>query len=167
MIRVASQATPQMAAEATCTLTVAALEVPGRIGLLLASTEFAIAPGESVAIPLVLNNQGLERDVISLSVDGIPISWVYASSASTPLSPGQQQEVVLTIQPPLSVESGAGRRPFRILAVSQAAPGQVTAADCALTIATFSQFSCELRPQRFEAGEPARVTVENQGKPSP
>jgi hypothetical protein len=163
IIRVASQGTPQNAAEASCTLTVAALEVPGRIGLLLASTEFPVAPGETVTIPLVLFNQGLEADIVRLSVEGIPSSWVYASSASTPLSPGQQQEVTLTVQPPRSLESGAGRHPFKILAASQGAPGQVTAAECVLTIATFSQFSCELRPQRIEAGEPARVTLENRG----
>jgi hypothetical protein len=163
VIRVASQGAPQQAAEATCTLTVAALEVPGRIGILLAATEFPVAPGDSVAIPLVLFNQGLEGDIVSLSVEGIPSSWVYASAASTPLSPGQQQEVTLTIQPPHSGAGGAGRRPFRILAASQSAPGQVAAADCILTIAVFSQFSSELRPQRIEAGEPARVMVENQG----
>jgi hypothetical protein len=163
VIRVASQGAPQVAAEATCTLTVAALEVPGRIGILLASTEFPVAPEESVAIPLVLFNQGLEGDIVSLSVEGIPIGWVYASAASTPLSPGQQQEVTLTIHPPRSGESGAGRHPFKILAASQAVPGQVAVADCILTIATFSQFSSELRPERIEAGEPARVTVENQG----
>jgi uncharacterized membrane protein len=163
VIRLASQDTPQQAAEATCTLTVAALEVPGRIGMLLAATEFPVAPGQSVAVPLVLFNQGLERDIVSLSVEGIPSSWVMASMASTPLSPGQQQEVTLTIQLPHSGEGSAGRRPFQILAASQAAPGHVAAADCVLTIATFSQFGCELRPQRIEAGEPARVTVENQG----
>jgi hypothetical protein len=163
VIRVASQETPQQAAEAACTLTVAALMVPGRIGLLLAATEFPVAPGDSVSIPLVLFNQGLEGDIVSLSVEGIPSSWVYASAASTTLSPGQQQEVTLTIQPPHSAEGGAGRRPFRILAASQAAPGQVATADCILTIAVFSRFSSELRPQRIEAGEPARVVVENQG----
>jgi hypothetical protein len=162
-IRVASQEAAQQAAEATCTVTVAALEVPGRIGLLLAATEFPVAPGESVTIPLVLFNQGLERDLVSLAVEGIPSSWVSASAASAPLSPGQQQEVTLTIQPPRSGEGGAGRRPFRILAASQAAPGQVAAADCVLTLATFTQFNSELRPQRIEAGEPARVVVENQG----
>jgi uncharacterized membrane protein len=163
VIRLASQGAPQQVAEATCTLTVAALEVPGRIGLLLAATEFPVAPGGSVTIPLVLLNQGLEGDVVKLSVEGIPIGWVTASSASTPLSPGQHREVTLTIQPPRSGESGAGRHPFRILVASQAVPGQVAVADCILTIATFSQFSGELRPQRIEAGEPARVVVENQG----
>jgi hypothetical protein len=163
VIRAASQDAPQQAAEATWTLTVAALEVPGRIGLLLAATEFPVALGERVAIPLVLFNQGLEGDMVNLSVDGIPGSWVYASSAATALSPGQQQEVTLTIQPPLSAEGGAGRHPFRIMARSQAAPGQVAAADCVLNIAVLTQFSSELRPQRIEAGETGRVIVENQG----
>jgi hypothetical protein len=162
-VRIASQEAPQQASEASCTLTVAALEVPGRIGILLAATEFPVAPGDSITIPLVLSNQGLERDVVSLAVEGIPSTWVYASAASTPLSPGQQGEVTLTIQPPRSGEVGAGRHPFRILAASQAAPGQVAVAGCILTIATFSQFSSELRPQLVAAGEPARVTVENQG----
>ena len=163
IVRVANQGTPQQSAEATCTLTVAALVVPGRIGLLLAATEFPVAPGDSATIPLVLFNQGLEGDVVNLAVEGIPSSWVSASAASIRLSPGQQQEVTLTIQPPRSGEGGAGRHPFRILATSQAAPGQVAAADCVLTIATFTQFNSELRPLRIEAGEPARVVVENQG----
>ena len=162
-VRVAKQDRPQQAAEATCTLTVAALVVPGRIGLLLAATEFPVTPGDSVAIPLVLFNQGLEGDLVNLAVEGIPSSWVSASAASIRLSPGQQREVTLTIQPPRSGEGGAGRHPFRVLAASQAAPGQVAAADCVLTIATFTQFNSELRPQRLEAGEPARVVVENQG----
>jgi hypothetical protein len=163
VIRAASQARPEVAAEAACTLTVAALEVPGRIGLLLAATEFPVAPGDSATIPLVLYNQGLEGDVVNLAVEGIPSSWVSASAASIRLSPGQQQEVTLTIQPPRSGKGGAGRRPFRVLAASQAAPGQVVAVDCIVTIGVFSQFSSELRPQRIEAGEPARVVVENQG----
>jgi hypothetical protein len=163
LVRVASQAAPAVAAEATCTLTVAALVVPGRIGMLLAATEFPVAPGDSVAIPLVLFNQGLEGDIVNLTVEGIPSSWVSASSATTPLSPGQQQEVTLTVQLPRSGEEGAGRRPFQILAASQSAPGQMATADCILTIATFAEFRSELRPQRIEAGEPARVMVENQG----
>lgn len=163
VVRVASQAAPQVAAEATCTLTVAALVVPGRIGMLLAATEFPVVPGDSVAIPLVLFNQGLEGDIINLAVEGIPSIWVSASSAATPLSPGQQQEVTLTVQLPRSAEEGAGQHPFQILAASQSAPGQVATADCILTIATFAEFRSELRPQRIEAGEPARVMVENQG----
>jgi hypothetical protein len=36
-------------------------------------------------------------------------------------------------------------------------------AECTLTIATYTEFSGELRPERVAAGEPARVLVENRG----
>jgi len=162
-LRATCQEAPGVAVEASLTLTVAALVVPGRIGLLLASTEFPAVPGESISFPLVLFNQGLEGDVVTLSVEGIPMAWIMASSASTPLSPGQHQEVTLTIQPPRSSAIGAGRHPFKILAASQAVPGQMARAGCVLTIATFARFNCELRPQQIESGQPARMVVENQG----
>jgi uncharacterized membrane protein len=163
VVRISEQEQPDVAAEAGCRLTVAALEAPGRIGILLAATEFSVAPGESTPVPLVLYNQGLERDIVNLSVEGIPTGWIQASTASAPLSPGQEQSVTVTIQPPASQESSAGALPFRILAASEAVPGQVTAADCTLVIASFSRYSIELRPQRVEAGVPAHVVVENQG----
>jgi hypothetical protein len=135
----------------------------GRIGIQVETTSFAVTPGDSVTIPIVLSNHGLEGDVLTLAVDGIPSSWVYTSSASTLLTPGQAQEVSLSIQPPHSLQAGAGRHPFRIQVTSQLDPGQVFEVACILTIAPFSEFSSELRPERVEAGEPARVTVENRG----
>jgi len=162
-IRVTNQAVPSEAAETHCTLTVAAVEIPGRIGLLLPATEFTVAPGQGVVIPLVLLNQGLERDVFALEIEGVPSAWVYTTSASTPLSPGQEQEVSLTIQAPAGPQAGAGRRPITIRAASQAAPGQMAEAPCGLTIASATGFRGELRPRRIEAGQPARVLVENQG----
>jgi hypothetical protein len=163
VIRVASQHVPAAAVEETCTLTVAALEVPGRIGVLLAATEFSVVPGSSTAIPLVLRNQGLDTDTFALSVEGIPSAWVYAPTAAVSLAPGQQQEVTLSIQPPASDQARAGRHPFRILISSRGAPGQAAEAGCILTIAPLTRFDTELRPQRVEAGQPARVVVENQG----
>ena len=135
----------------------------GRIGIQVETTGFAVTPGDRVAIPIVLSNHGLEGDVLTLAVDGIPTSWAFTSSASTLLTPGQAQEVLLTIQPPRSLQAGAGRHPFRIQVTSQMAPGQVFEVACTLTIAAFAEFSSELRPKRVEAGEPARVTVENRG----
>jgi hypothetical protein len=163
VIRVASQQAPAEAVEKTCSLTVAALEVPGRIGLLLAATEFSVVPGGSTAIPLVLLNQGLDADTFALSVEGIPSAWIYAPAAAVSLAPGQQQEVALTIQPPASDQARAGRHPFRILVSSRGAPGQMARAACILTIAPLTRFGGELQPQRIEPGQPARIIIENQG----
>jgi len=163
VIRAVSQEHPGETAEVEGTLTIAALEVQGRIGLLLASTEFSVVPGSSITVPITLLNQGLEADTFQLSVEGIPASWVSTSSPLTQMAPGQQKQVELTIQPPRTTRSSAGRNPFKLLVLSQMAPGQRAEAECTLTLAVFSQFSSELRPPRIEAGEPARVIVENRG----
>jgi hypothetical protein len=78
----------------------------GRVGIHVETTSFTVTPGDSVTIPIVLTNHGLEADVLTLAVDGIPSSWVYASSVSTPLNPGQSQQVSLSIQPPRSLQPG-------------------------------------------------------------
>jgi hypothetical protein len=135
----------------------------GRVGIQVETTSFAVIPGDSVTIPIVLTNHGLEGDVLTLAVDGIPSSWAYASSASIALNAGQAEQVSLTIQPPRSLQAGAGRQPFKIQVMSQVASGQVFEVACTLTIGAFAEFNSELRPERIEAGEPARVTVENQG----
>jgi len=163
VFRAASQAGGGKSAEASCVLTVAAVEVTGRIGMLLVSTEFQVTPGDSTTIPLVLLNQGLEADIVRLSVEGIPSTWVYTPTATVRLSPGQEQEVLLTVQPPRSLQTGAGRHPLTIRASSQAAPGQTAEARCTLTVATFGEFRSELRPQQVAPGEPAQVMVENRG----
>jgi hypothetical protein len=163
IIRAVSQEDPARSAEVEATLTIAALEVQGRIGLLMASTEFSVAPGSSVSVPITLINQGLEADTFQLSVEGIPASWVSTTSSLTYLSPGSQRDIELTIQPPRAAQSGAGRTPFALRVLSQMAPGQQAEAQCTLTLAVFSQFRGELRPARIEARQPAHVTVENQG----
>jgi Tol biopolymer transport system component len=162
-VRVVSQRDHGEAATVECTLTVATLAEEGRIGVLMASTNFSVAPGSRVNIPIVLLNQGLEEDFFQLSVQGIPVNWVSTRAGITRLFPGEQQEVTLTVQPPRSANSRAGRHRFRIQVTSQATPGQMAQVECVLTVAAFSRFSIGLNPRRVEAGQPAWVTVANQG----
>lgn len=138
-------------------------EAEGRIGVRVEARTFSAAPGDSITVPIVLANRGLVRDRFHLAVDGIPTTWVSATSPTTPLSPGEQQEVSLTIRPPRSSQSRAGRHLFRIRVSSEVAPDQVVESECTLSIGVFGQFRSELRPQRVEAGQPARVIVDNQG----
>jgi polar amino acid transport system substrate-binding protein len=163
VVRVSSGSAPDQAAEVEGVLTVAALEVEGRIGLLLAATEFAVVPGESVTIPLVLINNGLEEDVLQLRVQGLPAAWVTTTAETTQLAPGQEKAVELTIEPPRVPESRAGRGFIKLQVASQAIPGQVIEAQCALSMRAFTDFDAELVPEQIKAGQPGQVLVENQG----
>lgn len=158
-----SQGTPSEKATVEFRLTVAAFEVKGRIGVLMESIQFSVAPGSSATVPIVMHNQGLVDDSFKLSVEGIPVSWVSTASPVTRIAAGEQKEISLTIRPPRNAQSKAGRYPFKLIVNSQEAPDQSVSVDCTLTVAAFSRFSCEVDPPQVEAGQPARVLVINQG----
>jgi Tol biopolymer transport system component len=160
---VLSQNTPSQRVETEFTLTVAAFEVHGRIGVLMESVQFSVAPGSSAEIPIVLLNQGLVEDNFKLSIEGLPVSWVSTSSPTTRLAPGEQKEVILTILPPRDAQSKAGRHSFNLIVSSQEAPDQTARVGGTLTVAAFSKFSCEIDPPLVVVGQPVRILVHNQG----
>jgi len=162
-IKATSQGNTSISATVSGELIIAAFQSSGRIGLLLATTQFAVAPGSSITIPVLLHNRGLTPDTFRLSVEGIPTSWISTTAAQTSLDAGQQVEIEITIRPPRTVDSGAGRRPFKLTIHSQSSPGQPTSADCILTVAVFSSFSAQLQPQQVEADQSAQIIVKNEG----
>ncbi len=139
-VNVSRQNSPDLAQDKEITLVVSlaqttrvarfAFESPGRIGVSLGSIQFAATPGETTTIPITLTNRGLDRDTFRLGVEGIPLSWVSTDSPTVTLSPGEQREVSLLIQPALAPTSLAGRNKFRLSVSSQATPDQTVKVEC-------------------------------------
>ncbi len=134
----------------------------GRIGLVLKEPHLSTTPGERRVTTLVLLNQGSIVDHFRVEVGGVPAEWVTLPPV-VQLMPGQQQEVVLTLQPPRSSESKAGRYTIAIRVLSRDNPAQSVEATASLTLAPFSQFQSSLHPQQVRAGKATRVTIQNQG----
>jgi hypothetical protein len=151
---------------ARATLTVAAYESRGRIGLLLGTTQYSVIPGSTVHIPILLLNRGLQEDSFRLGVTGVPANWVSADAPITRLAPGESREVMATLHVPRSSQAAAGRTPFVIQINSQMFPDEIAEASCILTVAAFSQFTATLEPTTLGAGQPGRVTISNQGNTS-
>jgi heat shock protein HslJ len=163
VVRAASLLIPGPAVECEINLTVAAYEASGRITVLMDATSFAVQPGTTLQIPLVLINQGLTTDVVQAEAINLPEGWITQPSAANKLEPEQTAETHLLIEPPRSPETRAGRVPFEIQVHSQAAPEQVTVIRCTLTVAVFTQFSAQVEPIEGEAGNPTNLLVTNQG----
>ncbi|MGW8144340.1 MAG: hypothetical protein ACWGN2_08075 [Anaerolineales bacterium] len=157
------QSAPSQRVETEFTLTVAAFEVHGRIGVLMESVQFSVSPGSSAEVPIVLLNQGLVGDQFKLSIEGLPVSWVSTSSPVTRLAAGEQKEVLLTILPPRDAQSKAGRHTFNLIVSSQEAPDQTVKIGATLTVAAFSKFNCKIDSPLVEADQPVRVLIQNQG----
>lgn len=135
----------------------------GRVGVFLESYKLSVDPGSSITNTIILLNQGHVVDHFKISVQGIPSQWIQTPPQATQLMPGQQQEIQLTIQPPRSPQSRAGRYPITIQVTSQDDPNQIAEAKATLTVAAFSDFSTNLHPQKIRTGKDARITVSNQG----
>jgi len=157
------QGKPEQSQTLSGSITVAAFETEGRLGILLAATQFAVEPGSSITIPLVLHNRGLTPDTFKLSIEGLPTAWISTTDVQTHLQVGEQTEIELAIHPPHSIESQAGRTPFKITIYSLSAPGQKVDVECLLTIAVFSAFSIQLHPQALNPEQSGYLTVINEG----
>ena len=144
-------------------LTVAAYESRGRIGVLLGSIHFAVIPGSTIHIPILLENRGLQEDSFRLSVTGIPANWISTNSAVTRLEPSASKEIMVTIHVPRSPLAGAGRKPIVLQFTSQVYRDQTAEVDCILTISAFSQFSASLEPLAFPASQFGQVIINNEG----
>ena len=163
IIRAVSQGFPSRTAQVNLKVNIAAFEIQGRIGMMLASTQFSVSPGSSVTIPIKLQNRGLVDDEFRLALENIPAKWISTPSLVTPVAAGEEVEIYLTILPPKTPQSRAGRMKFTIRIISQEVSDQFVEVDCTLTIAAFSMFTAELAPDEIEPDEPASVVVNNLG----
>ncbi|HSB66694.1 MAG TPA: hypothetical protein VLD65_08945, partial [Anaerolineales bacterium] len=162
-VRAVSQKDPESFAVAHSSLTVAAYQSPGRIGIMLGSLHFSASPGSVIEIPILLQNRGEEKDSFRLHVRGLPEGWVSTNSTITALEPNESSEVLFTLRVPRSPEAAAGRNPFTIQLASEMFPTQMTAVDCILTIGSFLQFSTSLEPGSLQAGQLGQVIIDNGG----
>jgi hypothetical protein len=160
---VASQSEPSQMAEVEISLRVAVFESRGRIGVMMESVQFSVAPGKSIDVPILLSNQGLETDSFRLSVEGLPINWISTQTPTVRLEPGEKKEIKLIVQPPRAPGTKAGRHAFKLEIISQSIPEDSIEVSCILTIAAYEQYRAGLQPDQAEAGVPVQLMVDNQG----
>lgn len=158
-----SQSDPENSATIHSSLTVAAYQSGGRIGVALGSIYFSVAPGSSVTIPILLQNHGLKEDAFKLNVEGIPANWISTNAVSTTLEPSASHEIEFTIRVPRSSEAGVGRTPFKITVISRDYPDQKAEVECILTVAAFSKFSATLQPGILHTDQAGQVVIDNEG----
>ena len=158
-----SQADPRQIAQVEIPLHVAVFESRGRIGVMLESVQFSTTTGSSSNVKILLVNQGLQPDSFRLSVGGLPVNWLSTQTPTMRLEPGEKKEITLTIHPPQTSGSKAGRHSFKIKINSELVPEDFVEVSCIPTIAAYSEYRASVQPEQGEAGVPAQLKVENNG----
>jgi serine/threonine protein kinase len=134
-----------------------------RVSLSLAATSLMVSPGETLTTTLSLHNDGTADHHAHISLAGIPEEWFSISPSALTIPPGETRKVELSIQPPRSPDSRAGRHPLTIRAINQQHRDQVDEIKQVLTVAPYFQFASSLWPQEISTGQVTQVSVENQG----
>ena len=62
------------------------------------SSQYSVAPGDTLEIPVILANQGSTQNQLRISVEGIPMVWVSTEHQVVLLQPGEQRQIILKIQ---------------------------------------------------------------------
>ncbi len=135
----------------------------GRVVVRTDTSRLSVSPGSTVAVSLTLVNRGNEGDTFHVAVTGVPNHWLKTPRLSLPMAAGEQKDVSLTIQPPRSHQSTAGRYELKIRVTSEKDPAESAELAVTLTVTAYSTFRSELHPTRLYAGQSGRVMVHNEG----
>jgi hypothetical protein len=134
-----------------------------RIALRLSESELTVDPGNSTTAQLTILNQGTIVDIFQVHIEGIPSAWLASQPEDIRLMPSEQETVSLKIQPPRLSESKAGPYHITIRAASLEFPNQSSFIILTLSVHAFSEFHCELHPQKIRSGSSAKVIIQNRG----
>ncbi len=115
------------------------MDNPAPEGLKLSTQkdQYSIVPGGKLEIPVTLVNPGNVADQVRISVEGIPLVWVSTEQLITLLQPGEERQVILTIQPPPTPNAPIGRYNLGLRAESVIVSGRSAQIQVKLTVAGF------------------------------
>jgi hypothetical protein len=121
-------------------------------------------PGERSSMQLSVGNQSKIVDHYTLSLVGVPATWVTLPTGGLELLPRQSGTLNVDIHPPRSSRTTAGSHRLNIAMLNR--QGQVVAQTTAeLEILPFDELQVEVRPNPFQSrsGGTLILTVENLG----
>jgi hypothetical protein len=144
----------------------AAAGPPGQSAATLEPLERRISmrAGERNSLQLAISNQSKIVDHYSLSVVGLPATWITLPRGGLELLPRQNGTLTIDIHPPRHSRTSAGVHPINIALLNQ--QGQVVAETTAeLEILPFHEMILDVRPNPYQSrsGGTLVLTVENQG----
>jgi hypothetical protein len=124
----------------------------------------SMAAGERANLQLGVTNQSKIVDHYTLSVVGLPTTWVTLPREGVELLPRQNGNLDVGIHPPRDSRTSAGIHPVNIALLNR--QGQIVAETTVqLEIAAFDELVLDVRPNPYQSrsGGTLLLTIENQG----
>lgn len=131
-----------------------------RITVTLDQAMISVNPGEVAVVSGQVTNSGGIIDTLSLSVAGLPLTWIAMERPSLTLHPGESGQLTFTIKPP--PKTRAGELQAYVRARSESSAVEVTEQALRVVVNPFVDFQMGIQPQQgtgqFRATYAVRIT---------
>lgn len=136
-----------------------------RIGVVPDHDTLTITPGQPAVFALTLANLGTLVDHLTVTVEGVPASWIAGPPTTVQLNPGDQTLVALNVSVPRVPESRAGEYPVVIRARSRENQSESGTARGQWTVLPFTGSTLTIRPKRSKGWRKGKhiVALSNDG----
>jgi hypothetical protein len=144
-----------------------AAQLPGAAargeGMGLASTEFAAAPNELLAIPITLRNTTNEVGRFGIVLHGAPDAWVVNRVESRRLNADETEQLTVHIKLRAVAVATARAYPLIVRAISRVLDAQVAAVAITVVVRPVDDVAATLEPESLRAGHQGSVHILNRG----
>lgn len=158
-----SREEPPVPAAATQVAGAAGSGRQAELDIFLERNQVSLEPGSTVTLGVNLVNRSSTPGRFRLSLEGVPNTWVSINPELVQLEPEEQKNATVTIRPPRSPQSRAGRYPLILRAIGQQGVMGTAEARATLSLGVFTRFTSELLTRRVRSGENVQLTISNQG----
>lgn len=158
-----SQAPSAVAGQAVPAVPVIPASEREKIGLVLATTNVAVAPGSSEALSMEVTNQSKLVDHFDVQVNGLPREWYSLPMSPLYLMPYDRDTTSVMFHPPLASTSTAGAHAFEIRVTARAQGILSVATQGSLRILPFHSYTTDMQPARFVNRGWTELVIHNTG----
>jgi pSer/pThr/pTyr-binding forkhead associated (FHA) protein len=129
--------------------------------LMLDEPQQLVAPGARLQLALLIENLGSGETTYAISVGGMEREWVKLGLREVTLGPGDQSEIMITIQPPRSTQTRPGRYPLTVRVAMKDDPNRALEAVREIDVVGYSALAMVVQEGRQNGLY--HLAVQNQG----
>jgi len=129
--------------------------------LMLDEPQQLVAPGARLQLALLIENVGSDETTYVISTGGMEREWVKLSLREVRLGPGEQAEIMITIQPPRNPQTRPGRYPLTVRVAMKDDPNRALEAVREIDVVGYSALAMVVQGGRQNGLY--HLAVQNQG----
>lgn len=123
----------------------------------------AIPPGAHASAELMITNNGTEKGLYNVTVDGVDRNWIRVDRPKLMIEGGDAAQVIINVRPTRRPETTPGEYPIEISVREEDNPTAILEAKTHVRVLPYGGFGAALERKTISTSERFRLHIHNQG----